>query len=139
VSIVVGVADARGMPTCCRAYALRSQDDLTTLTVYLPVSTSHETIQTLATTGRLAVAATHLRDHLATQLKGVTVETRLAREDEAAFVRGRIDAYVDVLAAAGIPKRLSRRAAHWPAFAVTIRVEDIYEQTPGPQAGARLR
>lgn len=139
LSILVGVADEHGVPTCCRAYALRSTDALETVTVYVPVATSHETIQALATTGRLAVAATHPADHSATQLKGVATETRLAREDEGAFIRERISSYADVLDAFGVPKRLSSRIVCWPAFAVTMRVEEIYEQTPGPKAGSRLR
>jgi hypothetical protein len=139
LSILVGVADAHGVPTCCRGYALRSTDELETVTVYVPLATSHETIQALATTGRLAVGATHPADHSATQLKGVATETRLAREDEAAFLRERISAFADMLDAFGVPKRVSSRIIYWPAFAVTMRVEEIYEQTPGPRAGSRLR
>ena len=33
LSIVVGAADAQGLPTCCRAFALRSQDELKSVTV----------------------------------------------------------------------------------------------------------
>ena len=139
LSILVGVADAHGVPTCCRGYALRSTDELETVTVYVPVATSHETIQALATTGRLAIGATWPADHSATQLKGVVTDTRIAREDEAAFVRDQIRVWSDVLAEFGVPKRLSSRATYWPAFAVTMRVEEIYEQTPGPKAGGRLR
>jgi hypothetical protein len=139
VSIIVGAVDAHGMPVCCRGYAVRSSDDLETVTVYVPVATSHETIQAVATAGRLAIGATYPADHLATQLKGVATDTRLAREDELAFVRERFRVYADVLEAFGVPKRLLNRATYWPAFAVTMRVEEIYEQTPGPKAGGRLR
>jgi hypothetical protein len=75
----------------------------------------------------------------ATQLKGTTIETRLAREDEAAFVNDRLDAFAEMLVGFGVPRRLTRTVVHWPAFAVTIRVEEVYEQTPGPKAGTRLR
>ena len=73
------------------------------------------------------------------ELKGVAIETRLAREDEASFVRGRLDAFADVLDSIGVPKDLTRAVAHWPAFAVSMRVEQVFEQTPGPNAGRRLR
>ena len=139
LSIIVGAVDAHGMPSCCRSYAIRSDDDLQTLTVYLPVATSHEAIQSLAVTKRLAVAATQPMESSATQLKGTTIETRLATEDEAAFVNGRLDAFAEMLVGFGVPRRLTHTAVHWPAFAVTIRVEEIYEQTPGPKAGTRLR
>src|SRR6185369_5466069 len=112
VSIIVGSVDAQGVPVCCRGYAVRSSDDLETATVYLPVATSHETIQAVATTGRLAIGATYPADHSATQLKGVATDTRLAREDELAFVRERFSVYADVLEAFGIPKRLLNRATY---------------------------
>jgi hypothetical protein len=139
LSIIVAAADARGTPSCCRSYAIRSDDDLQTLTVYLPVATSHDAIQCLAVTKRLAVAATQMMESSATQLKGTAIETRLAREEEASFLNERLDAFADKLVALGVPRRLARTAVHWPAFAVTIRVEEIYEQTPGPKAGTRLR
>ena len=73
------------------------------------------------------------------QVKGTTIEARLAREDEAPYVRARLDAFVEMCAAFGVPRRLTRSAGHWPAFAVSVRVEEIFEQTPGPNAGSRLQ
>jgi hypothetical protein len=139
LSVIVGAADAQGVPSCCRGYAIRSDDDLQTLTVYVPVATSHDVIRSLAISKRLAVASTQTVDHSATQVKGTAIETRLAREDEAAFVSERQDAFADALVVFGVPRRLARTLVHWPAFAVTIRVEEIYEQTPGPKAGTRLQ
>jgi hypothetical protein len=118
--------------------AVASDDDLETLTVYVPVATSHTAIQNVATTKRLAIAATHVFTNAATQIKGTAIETRLAREDETAYVRARLDAFADVLESVGVPRRLTRSVAHWPAFAIRIRVEQIFEQTPGPNAGSRL-
>jgi hypothetical protein len=139
MSIVVSAVDAHGAPSCCRATALSSTDDLRTVTVYLPVATSHDTIENLALTRRLAIAAMFPLDHFATQIKGVLEETRLAGEEEAPFIRDRLEAFATVLDAAGIPKRLTRSLGHWPAFAVRIRVEQVFDQTPGPKAGARLQ
>src|SRR5215467_13183697 len=110
VSVIVGSVDAHGAPTCCRAYGLRSTDDLETVTVYVPVATSHETIQALATTGRLSIGASYPADHLSTQLKGVVTDTRLAREDEAPIVREQLRVWCEVLAEFGVPRRLSNRA-----------------------------
>lgn len=139
LSIIVATADANGVPSCCRAYAITSNDDLATLTVYLPVATSHDAIQSLARTKKLAVAATQMMESSATQLKGTAIETRLARDEEEAFLDESLEAFADKLVELGVPRRLARSAVHWPAFAVTIRVEEIYEQTPGPKAGTRLR
>src|SRR5262249_6848939 len=131
--------DAQNVPSCCRAITISSSDDLATVTVYVPVATAHETIQNVATTKRLAITASNPPDHRTTQVKGTTIEVRLARDDEPSFVRGRLDAFVEVLEKFGFPRGLARRLAYWPAFAVTIRVDEIFEQTPGPQAGHRIR
>src|SRR5262245_19548988 len=88
LSIIVATADSHGTPSCCRAYAIKSDDDLETLTVYMPVATSHDAIQSLARTKKLAVAATQMMESSATQLKGTAIETRLARDEEAAFLVG---------------------------------------------------
>jgi hypothetical protein len=139
ISLLVGTVNARNMPACCRAVALASTDNVATVTVYLPIATSHETLQNLATTRRLAIAATNPIDHHSIQLKGAATDTRLAREDEAAFVKSRFEAFADALDSIGIPSRITRNASCWPAFAVSVQVEQVFDQTPGPKAGIRVR
>ena len=139
LSILVATVNAAGAPSCCRAIALASEDDLATATVYLPIATSQRIIQDVATTRRIAVAATHIVDHCSVQLKGTTATARIAREDEAVFVRARLEGFAAMLHQVGMPLRLARSMAHWPAFAVEMRVEEVFDQTPGPNAGGRLR
>jgi hypothetical protein len=139
LSIIIATVDSHGQPAACRGVAIASRDDLETVTVFVPVATGHETISNLAVTKRLSVAATHPITNSATQLKGATIEARLATEEEGAFVRSRLDAFAQMLLAYGVPPRLAHSMNHWPAFAVTIRVEQMFEQTPGPNAGKRIR
>ena len=139
LSILVGTVDPQGFPAPCRGVAIASNDDLQTVTVFVPVATSQETIRNVALTRRLAVAASHPVDHCTTQLKGLVTEARLAREDEAPVVRRALEGFAEILEGVGVPRRLTQMAAHWPAFAITMRVDDVFDQTPGPQAGARLR
>jgi hypothetical protein len=139
MSLLVATVNAENVPSCCRAIALASADDLATVTVYLPLATSHETVQNIATTRRLAIAATYPPDHFSIQLKGTAGDARLARDDEAPFVRSRLAAFADVLDTIGIPRRVTANAACWPAFAVDMRVEQVFDQTPGPNAGTRVR
>jgi hypothetical protein len=139
MSLLVATVDSQNIPSCCRAVALASADDLATVTVYLPLATSHETVHNIATTRRLAIAATYPIDNFSVQLKGTADDARLAREDEAPFVRSRLAAFADVLDTIGVPRRVTANASCWPAFAVEMRVEQVFEQTPGPNAGAQLR
>ena len=139
MSILVGTVDERGRPSCCRAIALTSSDDLATVTAYVPVATSRSVIADIAATRRMAIVANQPIEHLSVQLKGTTGTTRLAREDERQLVRDRIEAFGDVLEDLGVPRRITRSITFWPAFAIDLQVEEIFEQTPGPKAGLRLR
>jgi len=138
-SLFVGTVSAGGAPLCTRAIAVRSDDGLTTATIYVPLATSRETLANIATTHRLALVATQPIEHTTVQLKGVSHTVRLARDDEAAFVQSRLEGLAEVLDRIGVPRRVTRSFAHWPAFAIEMQVDQIFEQTPGPRAGTRLR
>lgn len=138
-SIFVATLDANLSPLCCRAIALRSEDHLATAVVYVPIATSRDTLCNLATTRRIAVVVTKPIEHMSIQLKGTSRTARLARTDEEAFVRSRLDGLAEVLDRIGVPRRVTRSFAYWPAFAIEIDVDDVFEQTPGPRAGDRLR
>ena len=138
VSVMVGSVDSRGEPSTCRALALTSTDGLSSLTVYVPVSTSRETIANIAATGRLTVVATHPIDHHSLQMKGTAATARLARQDEAEAVHRGLLGFGALLNTIGIPPRVTNAVTWWPAFAIEMRVEEIFDQTPGPRAGARV-
>ncbi len=139
VSVIVGSVDAQGNPACCRAVGLKSDDELATVTVFVPAATSQETLANVAATRRLAVVTTHPISHCATQLKGLVEKTRMARPDEEPFVNEHFGSFGGVLNEIGYPPRLTKSVVRWPAYALEMRVEEIYEQSPGPKAGTRLR
>ncbi|HET9468469.1 MAG TPA: hypothetical protein VFO48_08660 [Vicinamibacterales bacterium] len=139
VSVIVGSVDADGNPSCCRAVGLRTDDGLATVTVFVPMATSKDTMGNVSATRRLAVVTTHPISHCATQLKGIVERTRPARDDEEPFVVNHLGGFGGVLNTIGYPLRVTRSVAHWPAYALEMRVDEIYEQSPGPKAGTRLR
>jgi hypothetical protein len=139
VSVIVGSVDALGNPACCRAVGLKTDDDLETVTVFVPTATGQETVANVAATRKLAVVTTHPISHCATQLKGSVETTRLARSEEETFISTHFGSFGGVLNTIGYPPRLTRSVVRWPAFALEMRVEEIYEQSPGPKAGTRLR
>ncbi|MBI2215538.1 MAG: hypothetical protein HYU52_17960 [Acidobacteria bacterium] len=139
VSIIVGTVSADRMPASCRAIALRANEELSVFTVYVPVATSQETVANVAATRRIAVACSRPRTHSTIQFKGAAREVRLAADEEREFVSGRLQAFADELGDLGYPRRSIGALAHWPAFAIEIAVEALFEQTPGPNAGVSLR
>jgi hypothetical protein len=138
ISVFVATVDADKIPTCCRAIALSTKDNFETVTVYVPAATGQETIANVATTRRVAISASEPLSHSSIQIKGVSRGVRLAPASDESFVRTRLHEFADVLADLGLPRRVTHRVAHWPAFAIEVSVEQIFDQTPGPKAGAPL-
>lgn len=137
-SIIVATADADGVPATCRGIAMSAAPDLQTVTVYLPATTAHETLANIATTRRMAVAASHPLSHSTVQIKGVTRGVKMAGPADEPFVTAQWQQFTDVLAELGLPRRVTHRVVHWPAFAIELSVEQVFDQTPGPNAGAPL-
>ena len=44
-----------------------------------------------------------------------------------------------ILEQMGLPRAITLSVQHWPAFAVDVEVESVFDQTPGPRAGELLR
>jgi hypothetical protein len=139
MSLYAGTVSSDGVPAGCRAVALTTNREMTAVTVYVPMATSHDVLANVAATKRLAIVATYPPDHFAVQLKGTTTAVRLAADEESEFVRTRLDGFADVLHGIGIPRRLTRSINCWPAFAIEMKVEEVFEQTPGPKAGMLIR
>ena len=138
-SIVVGTVDPSGWPSCCRGVALVVHPDRDGVTVYLPVATAAETIANIASNGRVAVVSSQPVSHSTVQLKGRARRVRVAVEEEAGVVEAHFERLTDVLGSVGLPRGVSRTTSRWPAFAVEVAVEAIFEQTPGPRAGTLVK
>jgi len=50
-----------------------------------------------------------------------------------------LDRFADVLDLVGVPRRITRSLARWPAFAVDVEVDAVFDQTPGPRAGRLVK
>lgn len=138
ISVSVGTVDADSFPACCRAIALTSKDDFDSVVVYLPVATSQETLANVATTRRMAIICSEPLTHCSLQVKGLMRGVRLAGPAEEQFINESVGAWSRVLAEIGLPPHITHSFNHWPAFAVEVSVEELFDQTPGPNAGVQL-
>lgn len=139
LSILVGSVGSDGVPSCCRGIAMTSDDDLASITVFVPVATSQSIISDVSATHRIAVYASHPVDHCSVQFKGTTTNVRLARASEAPLLRSRLDEFADILELIGLPRRMTTAMANWPAYAIEVSVAEIFDQTPGPHAGIAIQ
>lgn len=138
LTILVGTRDAAHVPDASRAAGARVSSDGTQLTLYLPETGCRRALDNLEVCGLLAATFSRAFDHRTLQVKGRALEVRPARDAE----RPILERYVEELAAAlehiGLPPAMLRQLPVWPARAVTMTVDELYEQTPGPKAGLPL-
>lgn len=137
-SMLVATRDAERMPECTRAVGVRLHDDRARATLFLPRSVGARAAANLAIEPRLALTVSRPYDHRTYQIKGRTTAVRDATEEEREIVEGYRAALAVSLDVVGIPRRMTKRISMWPAYAIDLEITDVFDQTPGPGAGARL-
>jgi hypothetical protein len=137
ISVLVGSRDARLIPECARAFGARVEANGRELVVFLPVAASERTIANARDNGRLAVCFAAV-DHRSYQIKGKLKSVRDADERDRKSIERYRAALAQHYGAVGMAPRLTYRLSHWPAHAVSMEVESIFLQTPGPNAGEVL-
>ena len=92
----------------------------------------------LQSNGQAAVVFARPTDDRACQVKGQFVDVRPARAEEQPFVETQWARFLDNLEKIGISRSIARGWITWPAVAIRLRASAVFEQTPGPDAGAAL-
>jgi hypothetical protein len=138
ISVLVGTRAGEGIPDCARAVGAQVGADGTELAVFLPETTGATCLEHLRDNGRIAVCVTRPADHRSIQIKGSARSIRPAKAHERAFVESYLAELAKTLAGVGLPERLTLRVAHWPCQVVCVRVESLFLQTPGPEAGTPI-
>ena len=113
-------------------------DDRQTVTVIVPEAAAGRGLRHLEANARIALGIA-LATHEAYQLKGTYLSSRPANgADLARQERYRAALYASALAA-GYPEDIARPFtlgfAYTPGIAITFRAEQVFVQTPGPDAG----
>jgi hypothetical protein len=137
-SLVIGTRDPQLLAECGRAVGLRAAADRQHVSVFLPEPTGQRTLANLRDNGQIAIGLSHPPDHRSLQLKGQVLALTPASEEELAFVRGYMSELGASLDAVGLPARVLARVNYLPCIRAHVRVDEIYLQTPGPDAGSVL-
>lgn len=138
LSIQIAARSRALVPTITRAVGLTISPDRTQVTVFVPEAPSSALLADVAEVPLLALTCSEIATHRTVQLKGVVEEVRPAHDDERALLDEYLLRFSAAIAAAGVPRHQSMRITRWPARAVGVRVTDLFEQTPGPGAGAPM-
>lgn len=136
-SLLVGTVSTGGVPEATRGWSvvLHSPDRLRVLLA----DNAARTLGHLEGGGRMALTATHFLTLVSWQLKGRAT----AIEPATATDQIRFDAFcaecVRILhESEGAPEEVIWRMVPPGIVACEMAVEQVYDQTPGPEAGARI-
>ncbi len=139
MSLLIASRDAENRPECGRAVGLRVAADREHVTIFLAQATGSLLLRNLADNGQIAIVASHVVSHRTLQLKGSVVSLRPASDSEHALLADYLERFSKLLERVGLPRSIVSRLNNWPATAATMRVRELYEQTPGPGAGEPLK
>lgn len=138
VSVLVGTRDRLLVPEAARGFGTRVEAEGRELSVFVPAVWAERTLANLRDNGRIAVAVARPEDHRSVQVKGSCLGIRDGGPGDLAAIERYRALLVADFAAIGYPPRALHRLNVWPCHVVRLLVEALFEQTPGPRAGAPL-
>lgn len=138
VGIHIGTRNQGRQPNGARAIAVVVEADGAHLVVYVARVAAARILPDLEANGQAAVSFGRPIDDRACQVKGEFTGVRDATDDERAAVLAQWDGFLGSLERIGIPRAATRTWVTWPAVAIRLRANALFNQTPGPGAGAPL-
>ena len=136
--IHLGTRNAQLEPNSARVAAVTVDADGSHVTAYVPKVAAARVVRDLQDNGQAALVVVRPTDDRGYQVKGVFVSSAAAKTRERQLVADQWERSRRNLERVGMPLLLTESWAIWPSVAVRVRVTDLFQQTPGPGAGARL-
>ena len=134
----VGSASNNKVPTHTDSLGASMNPDKDEITFFVRKSLSQQVLENLEENGR-ATVFTGVASHEAYQFKGHFLEAReLTGEEQQASSKNRAY-FIEVMSEMGLPRpAVERLLGVAPDIGITIKIEEIFVQTPGPDAGSKL-
>jgi hypothetical protein len=138
LSTHIGSRNERLEPSAARVTALRAEADGRHLVAFVPTVAAAQLLADCRANGQVTVVCARPPDERGCQVKGAFVEAWEAREDERSLVASQWERFRDKLEGIGLPRVATDGWVMWPCTAIRFRVQAVFDQTPGPGAGAPL-
>ena len=135
----IGSRDEALVPTIVRFWGVdfRASEDIAIF--FIVAGQGEQTLKNSQQNGCLAATFTSWPDFQSYQLKGQFLQARAMSEEERTFQRQyRIQPIEVGVTEFGLPEEVAERYVHQTDLAIEIKIEKIFNQTPGPGAGKML-
>lgn len=138
VAVVAATAGADGRPAITRGWGPLYEAESDTLTLSLTAPAGSPTLVNLVANGAIAVTASQPLSYRTLQVKGVVDHVEAPSEDDRVRAHAHLHQFVSEVALLGITSGADGLFLG-DLRTVTFAVEEVYDQTPGDEAGRRLR
>jgi len=137
-TVIVATVDAHGEPTATRGWGLRvaGPDEV----VVLLDASDDVTLENVAAGSRIAITLADVETLHSVQVKGTTCGTVAELcEEEVAEAERFVDQVFDAIGRVDrTPRAVLERWVPLRLVACPVRIDAMFDQTPGPKAGATL-
>jgi hypothetical protein len=140
VAVTVGTRDADRRPAVTRAWGPEVLADGRTLKLCVIAPPGSSTRANLEANGAIAVGFSPPTIARALQIKGAAASVREPEPAELERAERHLLAFSAEAEQLGIPGRVARRFFGAPSdfLSVTVSIDEVFDQTPGPRAGQRV-
>ena len=138
ISIQLGTRNAALEPNGVRVSAVTVESDGSHVIAYVPKVSAAQVLPDLEANGQAALVFARPIDDRACQVKGVFAGSRAATRAERALVARQWEQFLAYLDAIGLRRVAVDGWISWPCVAIRVRVAALFNQTPGPGAGAAI-
>jgi hypothetical protein len=140
--VVLGSRSTDLQPSVCWGMGCHARADGRRITVWLSRAQAATVIADIQANGAVAVTFVEPLTSRSLQLKGRDARVRDAQPQDAEILERHLDNMVREVALLGFSEMLARAAFGLPLHAlvaVEFTPDDVFEQTPGPNAGKSLK
>jgi hypothetical protein len=138
VAAVAASRDARLRPQVVRAWGLKVGPDGASATICVGAARDSQTLANLQDNGAISVTMVVPSTYRMIQMKGHVTAVAEPSAEQLARVDAHAAAFAEEVRPMGLSAEQARRFLGSDLVAVTFSVHEVYDQTPGPGAGARL-
>lgn len=138
LATLVGSCSKAGRPACVHGIGVKLREGGAVARVYLPQISGQRVLAQLREHPQIAVTLSRPETHRTVQLKGPVLAIVDADVSERGVIEELFLGYARDLVFIGLPRAKVLRFERWPCAAVDFEPKDVFIQTPGPLAGARV-
>lgn len=134
----IGTVNESNQPLITRFFGYKSDDPLTTLTLYTFKKDSKRVTNQLSVGAKLTATLSNAMDYKTIQFKGTYQKHYDTPEEELINIRENNLKQAEIMAMFGISNDVFATWKYEPSVAINIEVQEIFDQTPKINAGNKI-